>query len=247
MDHSEFDDCLTDYINSIGHIREVCNWLSTPPALTVQALPVNRSMCCGCVLLLSGYFESFLKDSIETFINKLNSLNIPIESIPREMVFQHFEGGAEHVKAYSKKDRFESVDLSLVHVKDFLDRLSSITTGQDEYQLVWEAFANTKSNPNTDVVKDLLSNIGIKQTWPQINDLATNKGQLDVFLKSFIAVRNICAHTGTHNTPPSPSEIFEFCDNFEEIATCLMVLLSYRICELEELKTGPKGNQKEQA
>lgn len=245
MDHSEFDYCLTEYISSVGHIREVCNWLSTPPALTVQALPVNRSMCCGCVLLLSGYFESFLKDSIETFINKLNSLRLPIASIPREMVYQHFEGGAEHVRTYSKKDKSENVDLSLIHVKDFLSRLSSITSEDDEYQLVWEAFANTKSNPNTDVVKDLLSNVGIKKTWPKINDLATNKGQLDVFLRSFIEVRNICAHTGTHNTPPRPSEILEFCDNFEEIATCLMILLSSRISDLEKLKdpTEPENGE----
>lgn len=246
MDHSEFDHCLTDYTNSVGHIREVCNWLSTPAALTTQALPVNRSMCCGCVLLLSGYFESFLKDSIETFINNLNSLELPIDSIPREMVYQHFEGGAEHVKAYSKKDKSESSDLSLAHVKDFLDRLSSVTTESDEYQLAWEAFANTKSNPNTDVVRELFSNIGIKKTWPQINELATNRGQLDVFLKSFIAVRNICAHTGTHNTPPSPSEIFEFCDNFEEIATCIMVLLSSRISELEKLNEQPETENNDQ-
>ncbi len=243
MDHSEFDQCLTEYLNSVGHIREVCNWLSTPAALTVQALPVNRSMCCGCVLLLSGYFESFLKDSIETFINKLNSLKLPIALIPQSMVYQHFEGGSEHVRSYSKKDRLDSPDLTLLRVNEFLERLSSVTTGSDEYQLVWEAFANTRSNPNTDVVRDLLSNIGIKKTWPQINDLATNKGQLDVFLKSFIEIRNICAHTGSHNTPPSSSEILEFCDNFSEIATCLVLLLSSRIGQLEELTQEPKTEQ----
>ena len=71
------------------------------------------------------------------------------------------------------------------------------------YEFAWESLADTKSNPGPDVVREILSGLHIEKSWCEINLLVTKQGQLQTFPAAFIEMRNVCAYTGRHLSPPT--------------------------------------------
>lgn len=144
------------------------------------------------------------------------------------MKAKHFSGGAEALEWSAKRDRdLMSLDLS----QDLCRRLASLglPTG---YTLAWESFANTQSNPGPDTLKKLLAGLEIKGGWTAIADLSSRHGSLEIFLKSFMKMRNVCAHTGAHTTPPSGSDLLDYVDKFRCLAECIEMMFALRYQEL---------------
>ena len=52
---------LADFQSEISRIDKVADWLITPDALESKMMPATVAIRCGAVVLLSGYFETFLK------------------------------------------------------------------------------------------------------------------------------------------------------------------------------------------
>lgn len=213
-----------EFLASLDVIETVSQSLSTPAALKPSQLESTNAVSCSVIVLLSGYFESYLKNIIKEYIEAINNLNKPISIIPVSMRLKHYAGGAEALVSASKKDKkLNSTSIS----EDLTRRLGSLD--QQKYYLAWESFANTKSNPGTETVTTLLSGLEIDKVWNSIGDLNKSHGRLEMFLSSFIEMRNVCAHTGRHQTPPSGADLVDYVDKFKSLAECIDMVIGLRL------------------
>lgn len=216
-----------EFLDSLDVTDRVAQSLSTPEALKPSQLPVTNAISCASIVLLSGYFESYLKDTVREYIGELNLLGKPIELIPYGMQVRHYAGGAEALLWASKKDKnLKTTSIS----QDLTRRLGSLHNSVG-YELAWESFANTKSNPGTDTVNAILAGLEVEKAWTEINGLQKQHGRLDTFLGSFIEMRNVCAHTGRHHTPPSAGDIAGYVERFRALAECIDLLIGIRLEE----------------
>lgn len=211
--------------SSLNVVDAVANTLSSPSAILPINLPVTTAISCATVVLISGYFESFLKDIVSEYIAKLNALNKPLASIPYEMRMKNFTGGSEALTLAAKLDKKQK---STSKSDDLVRRLASISN-PTSYELVWEAFADTKSNPGPDIVKNILKGVDAEHSWEEINKLVTKHGDLNLFLTAFIEIRNACAHTGRHSNPPTGQMLAEYVEKFKLLSECIDVLLGIRL------------------
>ncbi len=210
-------------------IDKVATTLSLPEALKTDQLPVTNAVSCASVVLLSGYFESYLKGIVEEYIKKVNQLGQPISSIPQNMRHKHYSGGVDALLWATKRDKkLKSTSFS----EDLTRRLGSLQNNTG-YELAWESFANTKSNPGTETVSDILNGLEVEKTWNEINGLVNQHGRLDTFLSSFIEMRNVCAHTGLHQTPPTAADIFGYVDRFKVVAECIDLLIGIQLEKIQ--------------
>ena len=213
-----------DFLGSLDTVEKVAQTLSTPNALRPTQLPITNAVSCACIVLISGYFESFLKDAIKEYIEKINALCKPLSDIPFSMQSKHYSGGAEALIWAAKIDK----NLKTTAISHDLARRLASLINPAGCILAWEAFANTKSNPGSETVANLLSGLEIPKAWTEINDLQKQHGRLDTFLTSFIQMRNVCAHTGRHNTPPSGGDIEGYIEKFRALSECLDLLIALR-------------------
>jgi len=228
---SSIFNATTDFVQSLATTEKVAETLLTPAALSPTALPVTNSISCACVVLLSGYFESYLKSLIKEYIENINALAKPLIKLPYSMRVKHYAGGADALERAAKRDK----DLkTLTFSQDLSTRLASLNlpTG---YTLAWESFANTQSNPGPETVANLLAGLEVKSAWATISDLSTKHGSLQAFLLSFIKMRNVCAHTGGHVSPPSGADIIDYVEKFRCLAECLEMTLALRYHDFSTL------------
>jgi len=214
-----------EYYQSLDTAEEVANSILTPDALRPNRLAVTNAISCASVVLLSGYFESYLKDLIREYIESINALAKPLSDIPFSMRRKHYSGGADALVWASKRDKELQ---TLVMSQDLTARLASLSnvTG---YVLAWEAFANTNSNPGTDTVAALLGGLEVEKGWKVIHDLSSQHGPLDAFLTAFMKVRNVCAHTGRHHTPPSGADLLDYIEKFRKLSECIEMAIAIRL------------------
>jgi hypothetical protein len=213
-----------DYLSSLNIIEKVALTLSTPEALKPSQLQSTNAVSCSIVVLLSGYFENYLKDVIKEYVEAINDLNTPLASIPIGMRMKHYSGGADALVIASRRDgKLKSTSIS----QDLTRRLGSLD--QPKYYLAWESFANTKSNPGKETIATLLAGLEIEKGWNSINDLNKSHGPLDMFIASFIEMRNVCAHTGRHQTPPSGVDLIDYIEKFKTLGECIDMTIGIRL------------------
>lgn len=223
---------LADFQNEISRIEKVADWLTTPQALESRMMPAGLAIRCGAVVLLSGYFETFLKACMCRFITSVNGLGKPLALLPGRLKITRFENGARALGREIRKGRRMN-DTSLC--EDLAARLASVsaTTG---YTLAWEAFADTEANPGPNVVGSLLGSVGIEEPWRKIKAVPPGGfGDLDLFLTSFIEMRNECAHSGNTASPPTASDLVQYGQNFIGLGTAIVVVLETKLAEFAAL------------
>jgi hypothetical protein len=223
---------LADFQSEISRIDKVADWLITPDALESKMMPATVAIRCGAVVLLSGYFETFLKDCMCKFITQVNGLGKPLSTLPGKMKITHFENGARALSKEIRKAK-KINDTSLC--EDLAARLASVSASTG-YTLAWEAFADTDANPGPSIVGGLLSSVGIEDPWRKIKAVPPGGlGDLDLVLTSFIEMRNECAHSGNTTSPPTASDLTQYGQNFAGLGTAIVVVLETRLSELAAL------------
>jgi RiboL-PSP-HEPN len=186
-------------------------------------------MQCAATVILSGYFESFLGDIAEAFVTELCSKAIPFNSLPLRIRATHFGNGAEFLAKMSRREAaLIKRDPSLHRLIDseaIVQRMASVVSGT-AYELIWEAFAEARTNPGPDTLREFLARFDIKESW---KSLAAKTGlsetTIDASLTSFRAIRNECAHTGTATEIPAPSDIRGYCDLLQKVASGIAGIL----------------------
>jgi hypothetical protein len=165
------------------------------------------------------------------FITQVNGLGKPLSTLPGRMKITHFENGARALSKEIRKAK-KINDTSLC--EDLAARLASVSAATG-YTLAWEAFADTEANPGPSIVGGLLSS-GVEDPWKKIKAVPPGGlGDLDLFLTSFIEMRNECAHSGNTTSPPTASDLIQYGRNFDGLGTAIVVVLEEKLAELGAL------------
>jgi RiboL-PSP-HEPN len=190
----------------------------------------HEIMQCACVAILSGFFETFLKDAAESFIGSVSALRIPFTSLPEAIQRTHYANGGTILSAkQNNKGKFAWVTAS---PDDIARRLASVSAVP--YDLLWEAFADTQANPGPRVVRDLLASVGLAKAWARLSvKTKISQQRMEAQLESFLAVRNECAHTGRATAIPTPSDIRGHANFLSSLARGIVYALEDHLASAE--------------
>jgi hypothetical protein len=229
---------LREFTAATDRITAIADWLDTQTQIilaTAGLLPAINAMQCSCVVLLSGYFESFLRDVMQAAVQDINRLNKPFLSLPERMRHLHFHSGAQALKNLAGRERRETPGVT-VGSQDMAIRLASVA-GAVPYAIVWEAFADTQANPGPDTVRDLLKGLEIENPWQKMDAHCGQLGAeyLRTWLGTFILQRNQCAHTGNVANPPGNQDLRDYARNMLAISSAIVALLEARVVEFSQL------------
>jgi hypothetical protein len=218
---------LADFNDSLARVRGITVYIdaNAPEALGDRAvLDRHEFMQSSSVVILCGFFESFLKEVAEKFVADVCSLNIPFVNLPDKMRQAHYEFGGRALTQRAKDDRAGRPSRIAATCSDIASRLSAATV--PPYSLVWEAFADTRSNPGSQTVDDYLRRFGLQAPWDKIGQKAGRSPEtLKIQLDSFLSLRHECAHTGTVSSVPTPGDIRGFIDLVGLIGTSIVEAL----------------------
>lgn len=224
---------LADFGASLNRIRALANNIlgATGPALADPLVrDRHETQQCGSVVLLTGYFEAFLKDLVKRYIEELSACGIAFANLPKKVQEQHLIGGGKVLtKAAECVRKGKPAPFGDATPQDIIARLHSAYSGKS-YQIVWEAFANTQSNPGPDVVKEIAESLELKNFWPTVSShsgdrLRWSDSAMISKLRDLIEKRNACAHTGTVSPIPTAGDILDFADMLEAIGTGFVTAL----------------------
>src|ERR1700722_6284521 len=217
---------LSNLSTSFKRVRDITVDIDAHAADALKDIAVlerHNTVQSAATVVISGLFESFLKDLAEAFINGVAAKNLPFACLPPDIREAHYIHGG--VALANRARRMGKVSWMSCSPEDIARRLASVQSGVP-YEIVWEAFADTQSNPGPSTLKMFLERFGIRDVW---TGLATKSGlsrtTLESQLESIIALRNECAHAGTTARPPSPSEIRDYCDFMDRLAIAVVALL----------------------
>lgn len=191
----------------------------------------DETLRCACTVILSGFFETFLKECAAAFIAEISLRNVPFSDLPPYTQLRHFEGGGE-LLGLKARNHSRASWVSGDHF-DLVQRLSSPALRSSNYTLVWEAFATTQGNPGPDVVEEILKSLGVDNRNPRLNTaLGGTYSGLRFALGAFILVRNECAHTGTAVNVPTTGAVRSYCTTIEAISHAVVCVLEGRLTEI---------------
>jgi hypothetical protein len=220
-------------VGSLNRVRNITFEIDGALSLALSDKRVQQrheTIECASTVILSGYFESFLADVPEAFVSDLCSRQIPFDRLPLRIRSTHFGDGADFLAKKAKREaatlkRDASMPRGLIESEAIAKRIASVALGPP-YELVWEAFVATRANPGPDTIREFLNRFNVDNGWTTLSAGAgLSETTLEASLKSFINVRNECAHSGTATKIPTPSDIRDYCDLFEKLASGLTSIL----------------------
>lgn len=107
-----------------------------------------NTMTKAALILLTGYFEGFLKKLVEEFVGELNDLELPLTMVGDELLLS--------VLQHSITDnRNKTMPKALT--------LKACIVENNHYPLVQDAVGRTKGNPTVDTVEDIFLRLGIPE------------------------------------------------------------------------------------
>ncbi len=234
---------LIEFAHLLDGVRDIASDIDAHAADALRDRAVGRrhvTIQCACTVALSGYFESFLRDTAEACVTEICAKGKPFASLDQQMRDAHFEQGGLILASLARARRTNKVTWIKASVDDVAKRLHSVFASTN-YQMVWEAFAETRSNPGPDVIGDFLRRFGVKKPWPKLAvkvslayKVSKTEGSLTEGLKSFIEVRNECAHTGRANVIPLPSDLRQYCNLLQSIASAIVAVLDDHLISLSK-------------
>jgi hypothetical protein len=147
----------------------------------------HETLLCGAVVVSAGNFEFFLHDLVRAFVANVCALSKPFATLPARFQRTHYVDGAALLH------RFTSNKAPWVAGprEALIARMHSVQSGMP-YDLFWEAFAATNSNPGSGAVKDILVRCDVKKPWQAVSSKSIRKhspNTLTTALDAFIKLR----------------------------------------------------------
>jgi len=184
----------------------------------------HETTLCAATVILSGFLESFLREVAEEMIADICSRAVPFDQLPSKIRITHYWDGASHIREMARQER--SADpLVLVKAADAARRLASVGAAQLPYEILWEAFADTQANPGPDEISAYLKRFHIPEPLPTLAiAMNTTQNTLSLSLRSFMEIRNECAHTGSAKNVPTTSDVRGYCKLLEDVGTGIVIV-----------------------
>ncbi len=223
---------LANFSKSLDRVRDITVEVDASLSKALEdtrVLERHETIQCACAVIVSGYFESFLGDLAEAFVRDLRSLEIPFDRLPLEIRTAHFSDGGEFL---AKQARVESKSIKgarseriLAETAGFTRRFASVVLSEP-YELVSEAFVDEGANPGPQTLREFLNRFGVEKGWLQLaTETGLSEQTLEASLKSFILIRNQCAHSGSASKVPTPSDVRDYCALVQTISTGIVSIL----------------------
>ncbi|MFN0165346.1 MAG: HEPN domain-containing protein [Bryobacteraceae bacterium] len=221
---------LNNLKSSLSRVRDIADDVDrhASQALSDAALRArDETIECALAVILSGFLESFLRETAEELITIISSRCIPFQDLPERIKSTHFaEGGAVLARQAGEERRARAVRMT--ESEDTVRRLASVL--DPSYQLLWEAFADTRSNPGPQTISEFLGRFAVEDCWKKLAaSTGLSENTLHISLKSFLKVRHECAHTGRASVVPTPGDIRGHCDLLERLACGIVQVLEDRL------------------
>jgi hypothetical protein len=106
------------------------------------------------LVLLCGYFEGYIRDVVEEFIDTINDNKKPINSLSPPL----FCSILEQMPGIDKKNEFNK-----------LDTLKESIINNKHFKIKKEKFGKTSGNPTVDTIESIFSNIGIENVIDKLS------------------------------------------------------------------------------
>ncbi|MBR0734427.1 hypothetical protein JQ595_37340 [Bradyrhizobium japonicum] len=226
---------LDAFLESLDRVRNLADAIFAATSVEEKVRLINETQQSAATVLLTGYFEAFLKEVMRAYITELSASGTPFDDLPVSIRQQHFESGGRVLQEVSSRARRNlSSRYGNARPEDIVARLNSpVASANGSYSILWEAFADTQESPRSSVVADLLKNLGLKEVWISIESTA-GSSSLAQSLNALIEVRNECAHTGRISNVPTPPELLQYVETLTAIGSALVKVLD---AELDTYKS----------
>jgi hypothetical protein len=189
---------------------------------TIQAR--HETTLCAATVILSGFLESFLREVAEEMIAEMCGRAVPFDQLPPKVRVTHYWEGALHIREMARKER-NADPLVLAKAEDAARRLASVGSGQMPYEILWEAFAQTQANPGPAELSDYLKRFHIDKPLPTLAAaMKVSENNLTINLRSFMEIRNECAHTGSAKNIPTTSAVRDYCQLLADLGTGIVTV-----------------------
>lgn len=184
----------------------------------------HETTLCAATVILSGFLESFLREVAEEMIADICSRAVPFDQLPSKIRVTHYWDGALHIREMARQER--SADpVVLAKAADAARRLASVGVAQLPYEILWEAFADTQANPGPGEINAYLKRFDIPEPLPTLaTAMNTTQNTLSLSLRSFMEIRNECAHTGSAKNVPTTSDVRGYCKLLEDVGTGIVTV-----------------------
>lgn len=218
---------LANLKSSLSRVRDIAVDIdaNAQQALKDPAIQArHETTLCAATVILSGFLESFLRELAEEVISDICSRALPFDTLPAKVRITHYWEGALQLREIARQEKSQNPVL-LTETLNLTKRLSSVGTTQFPYELIWEAFAETRANPGPEQIGDYLRRFEIGDPLPTLAGvMRTTQNTLVITLESFMKVRHECAHTGSATIMPTTSDVLGYCDLIEQLGTGIVVV-----------------------
>jgi hypothetical protein len=218
---------LPNLNSSLNRVRDIAVDIDAhaPEALKDPAIQArHETTLCAATVILSGFLESFLRDLAEEIITDICNRSVPFDSLPAKLRITHFWEGALWLREIARQEKSEK-PVILTKAVDVARRLASATNLQTPYELIWEAFAETRANPGPQEIGDFLRRFEVVDPLPTLAAaMNTTQNTLVISLESFMQVRHECAHTGSAKIMPTTTSVQAYCDLIEQLGTGIVAV-----------------------
>lgn len=220
---------LTNFRTSLQRIRNLASdaLAKTQQALKDQALRERHETALSAVVVtMTGYFESFLREVAEQYVDSICQQNRPFTNLKPNIRHTHFQGGGKILTNIGGKTPSARYSWTSATAVDVAKRLASVDSGTP-YDLIWEAFAETGGSPGSEIIGEFLRRFGVKNPMETLAaNMNATANSISLRLDSFIAIRNECAHTGEATQTPTAGDVLGYCDLLESIAAGMITTLT---------------------
>lgn len=141
-------DTLTQHLERLDEIRLITR--TSQESLdtnTSDGRTLGNALARSGLVLLCGYFEGFLRDVVEEFIEKINDSGLPLRNLPAPIIHDQ----AEFIVSRSAGLPDRS---TILEFRDALKNGSTVRLNPERYN-------KTGGNPTVDVIERIFSRLGL--------------------------------------------------------------------------------------
>jgi hypothetical protein len=159
-------------------------------------LTTANAMTRAGLVLLCGYFEGFIREIVEEYIDILNDRKVSLNDFSEPLFCSVIDGFSEEFRRNSLEN---------------FDTLKAIITNNNPAKLNAKALSKTGGNPTVDTVESIFAGLGFKNVidkitinhYPDLATTFTTESQVDAkfrtSIKSVLEVSSIENHEGLLN------------------------------------------------
>lgn len=188
-------DAAEIYLKRINPLIEMAileeGYESSPGLIMPDKRDLVEALRQSLILLPVAFFEEFLRNLFQQFVDNLNGLNPRLEwrDLPLSLTRAHvFETSLVMRKKPSDGDDLSYQMNCIADLKNIIDKIVSPLTKPTAYIIAEESFTNTNSNPDSNTVKEMFDKIGIKKLFQQ-QELITEMSKLESIYSNGESIR----------------------------------------------------------